>query len=388
MTAPGSNEAAPLYPRATYVRELRAALPASAFDPATTRIVRIPALLAVIVGSIWAVATGRVPWWGLPLASLVIGSAFAFLTFVSHELLHGGIVRDKRVQIALGWIGFAPFVVSPHLWIAWHNRTHHANTAMPDDPDAYATLDLYAARATTRFSVDVFSLGARRLRGVLSLLFGFTGQSLVQLLTMPRGPLYSRRDQILAWIETGLGVALWTAVALIVGLVPFLFVFALPLVIANTWVMMYILTNHSLSPRTAINDPLVNSLSVTNSRLVSWLTIDFGYHVEHHLFPAMSSRHARTVRALVEERWPERYQTMPMWRALGQLHRTARVYQDSNTLFDPKTQRSYPTLQPRAAQPTATAQLAPCPGLSSIVTSSPVALPSLPDSLAASTPAT
>ncbi|HEX4449416.1 MAG TPA: fatty acid desaturase [Kofleriaceae bacterium] len=302
------------------------------------------------MGSIWAVAAGRVPWWALPLMALLIGSVSAFLTFVTHELLHGGVVRDKRLQIALGWIGFAPLVGSPHLWIAWHNRSHHANTSMTDDPDAYATLDRYAARRSTRFSVDTFSLGGGRWRGVLSLLLGFTVQSIDQLVSASRRGMISRRDHVLAYIETGLGVALWTAVALIVGLVPFLFVFVLPLFVTNAWVMAFILTNHSLSPRLPINDPLVNSLSVTTSRIVAWLTLDFGYHVEHHLFPAMSSRHARAVRALVEERWPERYQSMPLWQAIRRLHRTARVYQDPITLFDPRTQRGYPTLQPRAAR--------------------------------------
>ncbi len=352
MSDPHRIGSVPLYSRATYVRELRAALPIGTFKPARSRILRIPVFVAVIVGAICAVGSGRVPWWALPLASLVIGSTSAFLTFVTHELLHGGVVRDKRVQIVLGWIAFAPLVGSPHLWIAWHNRGHHASTSMADDPDAYATLDRYTERRSTRFSVDTFSLGGRRWRGVLSLLFGFTVQSMDQLFSASRRGLISRRDHVLAYVETGLGVALWTAVALAVGLVPFVFVFVLPLFIANAWVMAFILTNHSLSPRLPINDPLVNSLSVTTSRIVAWLTLDFGYHVEHHLFPAMSSRHAGAVRALVQARWPERYQSMPLWQAIRSLHRTARVYLDPATLLDPKTQRIYPTLQPRAADVT------------------------------------
>ena len=76
--------------------------------------------------------------------------------------------------------------------------------------------------------------------------------------------------------------------------------------------MSFILTNHSLSPRVEINDPLVSGLSVTTPRWIEWITLRFGYHVEHHLFPAMSSRHARKVRDLVDARWPERYQSMPL----------------------------------------------------------------------------
>jgi fatty acid desaturase len=68
----------------------------------------------------------------------------------------------------------------------------------------------------------------------------------------------------------------------------------------------------------------------------------FGFHVEHHLFPAMSSRHAPAVREVLRERWPDRYQSMPLWRALRAMHRSARVYRDDTTLIDPGTGQLWP----------------------------------------------
>src|SRR5207248_10247062 len=118
---------------------------------------------------------------------------------------------------------------------------------------------------------------------------------------------------------------------------------------ANACVMAFIITDRSLSPRVDIDDPLVSSLSVTTPRAIEWLTLGFGYHVEHHLFPAMSTRHAPLVRAQLVARWPERYQSMPLAAALWRLHRTARVYKHQTTLFDPTTAREYPTLVPRTA---------------------------------------
>jgi len=50
-----------------------------------------------------------------------------------------------------------------------------------------------------------------------------------------------------------------------------------------------------MSPLTSVNDPLLNSLSVTAPRVLERLHLDFGFLVEHHLFPAMSPRHAREV---------------------------------------------------------------------------------------------
>jgi len=124
-------------------------------------------------------------------------------------------------------------------------------------------------------------------------------------------------------------------------------VYVFPLAVANAVVMAFILTNHSLSPRVEINDPLVSGLSVTAPRWVEWITLQFGYHVVHHLFPAMSSRHARAVRDLLRALWPARYQSMPLRTAVRELHRTARVYKDAVTLIDPRTGREFSTLLPR-----------------------------------------
>jgi fatty acid desaturase len=86
---------------------------------------------------------------------------------------------------------------------------------------------------------------------------------------------------------------------------------------------------------TETNDPLANSLSVTLPRWLEWLTLDFGYHVEHHLFPAMSGRNARRVRAVLRARFAGRYQSMPLGKALLALYRSGRVYKTPTRLVDP-----------------------------------------------------
>jgi len=323
------------------VRELRPELPPHTFERAPSRLLFLVAYAGIVATGMIAIASGWLPWFAWPLVSIAIGGSFAGMAFVAHEVLHGGIVRNKSLQYAIGWFAFLPFFLSPRLWMAWHNGVHHARTNQPGDPDSYPTLEEYRTRRTTRIAVDTFSPGARRWRGVLSLLFGFTGQSAHELLTGG----HSR----IAVLETLFGIAVWGTVALLVGVVPFVFVFAVPLMIGNTCVMAFILTNHALSPRVEINDPLISGLTVTVPPLVDWLTLGFGYHVEHHLFPAMSTRHAPAVRALVLARWPERYQSMSLGAALLLLHRSARVYQTPTTLYDPRTGHVHETLGARRA---------------------------------------
>jgi fatty acid desaturase len=344
MTRSASFDVAPLLPRAAYVRDLRGELPDGVFARATSRLAFVPVHLAVIVMSTIAIAASWVPWFTVPLLSLAIGASFAGLTFIAHEGMHGAIVRGRRAQHFLGFLGFLPFLVSPTLWNAWHNSDHHARANLPDDPDAYPTIERYHAEAGARFAVDAFSLGGSRWRGGLSLILGFTVQSAAQLIGAQRSGILTREQHRRAKLEAGIAVAFWLTVGVLVGFVPFLFVYVLPLLVANVCVMAFILTNHSLSPRVSVNDPLASGLTVTTPRLVHWLTLGFGYHVEHHLYPSMSGRHAGAVRTLLQERYPGRYQSMPLTGALLRLHRSGRVYKSDTTLFDPRSGSEHATL--------------------------------------------
>jgi fatty acid desaturase len=284
--------------------------------------------------------------WLRPFVAVLIGASFAGLTFVAHETLHGAVVRHRGVRRAIGWVGFLPFAVSPRLWEAWHNGVHHGHANLPGkDPDTYPTLAEYESSAKVRAGTEL-ALGRGRFRGAFSLLIGFSIQSLHVLVDAPRRKLLSRREYVVAVVESLLAASIWVVVALAMGPVAFLWAYVLPLLVANTVIMSFILTNHSLSPHTTVNDPLINSLSVTGPRWFEWLTQDFGFHVEHHLFPAMSARHGRRVRDVLRARWPERYQSATLTKALLALHRSARVYETSTTLVDPKSGRRWQTLTP------------------------------------------
>ena len=339
----------PLLPASAYARELKALLPASLFDPARSRVLWLPVHYTTAALMIWALASGVLPWPLWPVASIVIGCCMAGVTFVAHEALHGGIVRGKAAIRIVGWLGFLPFCVSPQLWMAWHNRVHHNHCGQAGiDPDMYPTLEEYESQRRARVMADHFGIGRRRLRGFASLLFGFTGQSLQMLFTARKRGMLDLRLYRRAIVETLMGLAVWLAVGFLIGPLPFVFAFVVPLIVANTIVMMFIMTNHNLSPLADVNDPLVNSLSVRLPRLLEWLTLDFGYHAEHHLFPRMSTRQGRILRDILREKFAGRYKSMPLFRALRELYRTARVYKDKTTLIDPHTGETWPTLMPRA----------------------------------------
>jgi fatty acid desaturase len=347
MTEPGSNRIE-LLSLAAYARQVRPLLPPDAFAPARSRALWIPVHYTIIGLLIWALASGHVPWPLWPVVSLAIGASMAGVTFVAHEALHGGVMRGRAAVRVLGWLGFLPFCISPQLWMAWHNRVHHNHCGQPGvDPDMYPTLTEYKAERRARVMADYFGLGRRRFRGMMSLMFGLTGQAMQVMLSARRTKLLTPRLHRRVIVETVMGIAVWAAVGAVVGWPAFVFVYVLPLIVANMVVMTFIVTNHNLSPLSKINDPLVNSLSVTLPRVLEWLTLDFGFHVEHHLFPAMSHRQGRVVREVLRAQFPERYQSLPLTDAIRRLHHTARVYLDDTTLIDPHTGQTFSTLMPR-----------------------------------------
>jgi fatty acid desaturase len=333
---------------ASYTRVVRPLLPEATFAPARSRLLWLPVHAALISTMAWALATGRVPAPLWPVISIAIGCCLGGLVFLGHETLHGGVIHGKLAIRIVGWLCFMPFTLSPTLWTAWHNRVHHNHCGQPGiDPDMYPTLEEYKTQRAARIMADYFGIGRRRVMSLLSVLVGFTGQSQQMLWKSRKTKMLSPALHRRAVLETLLGVAFWVAVAWLVGPLAFVFVYVLPLIVVNSIVMMFIMSNHNLSPLTPeINDPLVNSLSVTLPRPLEWLTLDFGYHAEHHLFPTLSTRHGKVIRAVLIEKFPGRYQTMPLTRALVQLYRTARVYQDNVTLIDPPSGETFPTLMP------------------------------------------
>lgn len=329
---------------------MKGALPEDVHAPATSRLWWLPIHAGVVALGISALAGSWLPLSLAWLASLVIGMSFAGLTFLAHETLHGAVVHGRGWQAVVGGASFLPFCISPRMWVAWHNRRHHGHTQEAGvDPDSFPTEEVYRGSRVVRFMIERVGASRGAPGGPLALLLGFTIQSTQVLLGARALGLLTPRERNLAVLHTVIAWSAWLSLGWWLGWVPLVFGFVLPLMVANAIVMAHILTNHSLSPLGDVNDPLLNSLSVTLPGWASWLTLGFGYHVEHHLFPWMSSRHAKAIKAGVLARWPERYQSMPLGRALWTVYRTPRVYADGTTLIDGRTGRRWPTLAPRTA---------------------------------------
>jgi fatty acid desaturase len=317
----------------------------------------LPVHLAIIAGATFFVTAhlqaGGALWILLPL-SLLVGMSFAGLAFVGHETLHGSLTRNKALRHVVGFLGFLPFWVSPLLWIAWHNQVHHGNTNISGkDPDAYPDIEEYRRNTAARVAVQIGAPRSGKWRGVLTLLLGFTLQSQQILFSAQKTRYLSPKKHLIAVTQTLVALGFWAGLLSLIGGQAFLIVYVLPLMVGNSIVMAHITTNHSLSPLADENDALETSLTVTVPRWFEFYSLGFGYHVEHHLYPAMSNRHAPLVQEQLRKLAPDRYQEMPLLRALGLVWKTPRVYQDPTTLIDPETGQTARTLgaAPKSVRP-------------------------------------
>jgi fatty acid desaturase len=331
-----------LHSFAWYAARITPHLPKNVFKPVPTRLWGgLAYLLVTVAGFITIGAFNLNPFIYIGI-SIVLGTSFAAMGFLGHEILHGTVVRTAWLRDLLGAIAFWPLTTGPKLWRKWHNLTHHVHTQNDEhDPDAWPTFERLAK---SRFLRWVYKLphSFRAFASFVSLTGQFTLHSMHMLTIYVKE--FNPKKRPAVWIEAVLPWATWIGLLVWIGPVKWFFAFLFPLLIANFIVMAYISTNHRLNPMTEINDPLANSLTVTVPKWVDVLHFNFSYHTEHHLFPGMSSKHYPLVKEQIKRMWPEQYHEMPLTQALKALWKTPRLYYNSNELIDPQKGHVFPSL--------------------------------------------
>ncbi|OOE14860.1 fatty acid desaturase family protein [Fictibacillus arsenicus] len=326
-----------------YAAKIAPKLPKEAFKPVPSRLWGGLVYLLIAIAGILVIGllNNLHPWLGIGIA-VILGTCFAGMGFLGHEILHGTVIRKPWLRDFLGAVAFWPLSVGPKLWRKWHNTTHHVHTQEDgEDPDAWPTLENLSHKP---FLQKVYKL-PMWMRSIVSFAFlsiSFTTHGLFMFKRFIKEFKPSKRPSV--WLQLLLPWATWLGLLVWLGPVKWFFAVLLPLLIANAIVMSYISTNHRLNPMTDVNDPLANSLTVTVPKWVDVLHFNFSYHTEHHLFPGMSPKYYPLVKKHIKEMWPERYHEMPHWKALVTLWKTPRVYFNQHQFVDPAPGNVYPSL--------------------------------------------
>jgi fatty acid desaturase len=341
-----------LNPQSFYAQRLRAELPPKLFEPFRLRLVwagsyaAVAGACLVTVASDWQFALPLAAIWALKfLLSVTAGICIGGLGFFAHEVLHGSVVKNKSFQNLLGFFGFMPWFIGPTFWRFWHNQLHHGKTqSLIQDPDAFPTLKIFKHSKFIKFMFP-FTPGSGHKRSFSYFFFWFSFHVFVaQVYLRFRNSVFERLDHKRVTLEMAAQMMIWIGFLMFLGPENLVWTWFIPFLTQNYFAMSYIATNHNLSPLTRVNDPLANSLTVTNIGLFENLHLNFGYHVEHHILPTVSGVHAKKVHAILKRDFPETFLHMPKREAIKRLYKTSRIYRTSDTLLNPETGATYPTL--------------------------------------------
>lgn len=328
-----------------YVREVSSQLPKSTFKREPTRLKYGILYWGGAALIAYSVVSFDLPWIVKGILGVFMGMLLGGGAFLGHEVLHGAIIKNKKWQDFFGFLGFGPFLISPTYWRFWHNGLHHGNTQLLyKDPDAFPTRMVWKK---SKFMQRVFPLtpGSNTLRSYFYFFYWFSFQAVLNQAYMRFGnKMWERMNHGRVTIEFVANIILMAFYLNYIGWANLAWLFVIPVMVMNYTVMSYISTNHNISPYTKKNDPLVNSLTVTNHPVLEFLNLNFGYHTEHHLFPAMPASQAKKVSEKLKEMYPDRYKIMPKSKALKLLYSTPRIYKNRDILVDPNSGEEFATL--------------------------------------------
>jgi fatty acid desaturase len=321
--------------------KVRNALPSEVFEPQPQKGIAVLILIPVYIVLIWYVVSFQPPWYICILIAFTSGQIFTILGFAAHEALHGAIFRSKFGQYLLGYIGYAPFLISPLTWVFWHCQCHHGNTnIVGKDPDFVGTIKSFSDSGITRLRA-IFTPGTHHWFSYIGLFCLFTLEGQYVLWFHEVGTPVELKfgfNRLRAKFETILLMFFWLIFGITIGFKASISLIILPIFIANFIYVSYILTQHLLRPASdSINEPLRNTISVTVHPIWNFLHLHFGYHVEHHLFPSMSHHFGPQVSQILQECCKDEYVSVPYFIALKYVLKTPRIHYDSVTLITPST---------------------------------------------------
>lgn len=218
----------------------------------------------------------QAPLWGLML--LPHGTLLVFLFTLSHECTHQTPFRTRWLNEVIGR-AIAPILCLPFLWFRYFHLAHHKYT---NDPARDPEIAGHPRPADWR-SYAVYLSGWGYWSGGLRVLWqNAFGEIAAPYLPPRKHPALRREARLILAVQTlALLSLLWSPLALWLWLVPVL--------IAQPLLRLYLLAEHGLCPPVA--NMLENTRTTFTNRLVRFLAWNMPYHIEHHSAPNVPFHH-------------------------------------------------------------------------------------------------
>ncbi len=243
--------------------------------------------LAVLVAAVDALPIRLLAWLGM--AWILIGNGAA-----AHEAVHGHLYRSTRANRFVALAATTVILLPWGMYRAEH-LVHHATTATAEDPQGRPVL------FRCRLQLLVLPLGGP---------YVLADMHRLNVLTALGRPYRCVRTSEQLRDVRATAVATLFFVALVIGAAwrwpgVVLFVWGVPVLIAMLLLFPFLATAEHADG--APGEPLENSRTTRSNRLVGWVYWNANHHAAHHLVPAVTYRHVRSVTAMVEAAQSERW---------------------------------------------------------------------------------
>ncbi len=314
-----------------YMQELKGLLPKEAFLCEPKKILYISGYLVMlsVAYCLFRFMDSLIVYLML---SCLIAHSLSCIGFLSHELSHNSITRNKRAKYFFEIISWGINLIPATLWDRVHNQTHHVQSNTRNDPDRQF-LDFEKTSGTYLYTkifypnkefskwnpIVAFHFIPYIFRNIISVFYSKGSKPTV----VPFKPKYSVMQKAKIILElmfiTALQIAIFNAVEQKV--LAYIFAGPLSYVITSTILMTYIFTNHFLNPITEQSDPILGTTTVEVPSVLNKLHFNFSYHTEHHLFPSINSKFYPVLSTILRKKYTDRYNHLPLGEAWTQLWR-------------------------------------------------------------------
>lgn len=241
------------------------------------------------------------------LLSLILGRVIGAHALFVHEVMHGAIIKNKKIQDLYCLIFYASYHITPTYWRYWHNYLHHGYTQNhKKDPDVLPPIEIRKKFIQKNKYFKFVNKLLPQSYTFLSLFYCFYWMNIQSQV----GQLYLRFKKNGNWDKINnkrINIEYFIQLALIVGYIYFIglkepiTLIIIPFILQNYTVMSYIVTNHTLEPISEKNNPFKNSRNLIINPFFEKLDFHFNYHIEHHLFPNLEGSKLKKINNYIKE---------------------------------------------------------------------------------------
>lgn len=327
--------------------EIKSMIPAHCFRPSLARsiyyVVRDFFFLAALYYGAWKTHGTPIHYLYLPVFWFFTGFIMWAIFVLGHDCGHGSFSRYKSVNSFFGHLLHSMILVPFHSWRISH-RKHHKNTGNYEKDEIFYPMPEgeYSGVSSTARTVykDLYFLGVFAYPVYLMKGYGNAMKNASHF--SPFSELFTKEERPLIFKSMACWSAMFSflaACALKYGMLNVMIYYGIPALIYCTWLVVVTFLHHT-EPGTRWYN--TKSWSYVRGNLESVDRVyglfehfhhDIGYHVVHHLFPAIPHYHLREATAAVKPYLGHlhKVETQSPWK---QLPESLHAWQDSHVIPD------------------------------------------------------